>query len=216
MSTDIDFQKPSAIEEFAPLAEGVCPVKWARERVTGARLTSCGRSVGCRDGLTQLQTIVTDITTGAGQPGDLAMLRDIATYIAAMGDCEAALTAARGVLFSLDRYAAEWDAHCNRKRCAALVCTAYISVICLPDRCQGDTACLKACPVGAIAGGPGLIAVVDEARCTRCGACLTVCPQSAIAKSGPVKPRLPDAPIPVGSFATAGAAGVVRRRRRTE
>lgn len=216
MSTDIDFQKLPATEDFAPLAEGVCPVEWARERVAGARLTSCGRSVGCRDGLTQLQTIVTDITTGAGQPNDLAMLRDIATYIAAMGDCEAALTAARGVLFSLDRYAAEWDAHCNRKRCAALVCAAYISVICLPERCQGDTACLKACPVDAIAGGSGLIAVVDEARCTRCGACLTVCPQGAIARSGPVKPKLPDAPIPVGSFATAAAAGVVRRRRRTE
>ena len=216
MSTDIDFQKLPATEDFAPLAEGVCPVEWARERVAGARLTSCGRSVGCRDGLTQVQAIVTDITTGAGQPNDLAMLRDIATYIAAMGDCEAALTAARGVLFSLDRYAAEWDAHCNRKRCAALVCAAYISVICLPERCQGDTDCLKACPVDAIAGGSGLIAVVDEARCTRCGACLTVCPHGAIAKSGPVKPRLPDAPIPVGSFATAAAAGVVRRRRRTE
>lgn len=214
MSTETDFQTSPAIDEFSPLAEGVCPVEWALERVAEARLTSCGRSVTCRDGLAQLQAIVTDITTGAGQPGDLAMLRDVAGYIGAMGDCAAALTAARGVLFSLDHYAAEWEAHCNRKRCASLVCKAYISVICLPDRCQGDTACIKACPVGAIAGGPGLIAVVDEARCTRCGACLTVCPHSAIAKSGPMKPKLPDSPIPVGSF--AAAAGVVRRRRRSE
>jgi len=216
MSTDINLQKQPVTEAFAPLAEGVCPVEWALERVAEARLTSCGRSVTCRDGLTQVQAIITDITTGAGQPNDLAMLRDVVEYIAALGDCEAALTAARGVLFSLDRYAAEWDAHCNRKRCAALVCTAYISVICLPERCQGDTACLKACPVGAIAGGTGLIAVVDEARCTRCGACLTVCPHGALTKFGPVKPKLPDAPIPVGSFAAAAAAGVVRRRRRSE
>lgn len=212
MSTDI--QTLPVTEDWAPLAEGVCPVAWARERVADARLTSCGRSVTCRDGLAQLQAITTDITTGAGQPGDLAMLRDVAGYIAAMGDCDAALTAARSVLFSLDRYAAEWDAHINRRRCGSLMCKAYISVICLPDRCQGDTACIKACPVGAIAGGPGLIAVVDEARCTRCGECLRVCPHTAIVKSGPMKPKLPDSPIPVGSFTTA--AGVVRRRRRTE
>ncbi|HRE29978.1 MAG TPA: NADH-ubiquinone oxidoreductase-F iron-sulfur binding region domain-containing protein, partial [Anaerolineales bacterium] len=83
MSTKIDLQNLPVTEEFAPLAEGVCPVEWALERVAEARLISCGRSVTCRDGLTQVQAIITDITTGAGQPGDLAMLRDVVGYIAA-------------------------------------------------------------------------------------------------------------------------------------
>jgi Fe-S-cluster-containing hydrogenase component 2 len=48
-----------------------------------------------------------------------------------------------------------------------------------PERCTGCGACVKVCPVGAIALMDGR-ARVDDETCTGCGACLDVCPQQAI------------------------------------
>jgi NAD-dependent dihydropyrimidine dehydrogenase PreA subunit len=46
-------------------------------------------------------------------------------------------------------------------------------------RCTGCGACVRACPVGAIALVEGK-ARVDEDTCTGCQACLEVCPEEAI------------------------------------
>ncbi len=36
--------------------------------------------------------------------------------------------------------------------------------------------CLRNCPAEAIIGGKGLIHIVDQDKCTKCGTCLEVCP----------------------------------------
>ena len=72
---------------------------------------------------------------------------------------------------------------------------------------------MSVCPAGAVSGGEGLISVVDTARCTHCGQCFAACPAGAFTKAGMVKPALPEAPVPVGSF-SAEAGGGRRRRRR--
>lgn len=199
----------SEIEELAP---GVCPVDWAKQSIRKAMLENCGKSVMCRDGMLQLHALMHDITTGKGVSDDLALIKDICQVIVESRGCDLASKAASNLLYSMERYAEDWDLHCRRKRCAALVCKSYYSLVILPDKCRGAGRCIAACQYDAISGGKGLISVIDEKKCTRCGDCLTVCPNQAIEKAGAVKPKTPETPVPVGSF--EGAGGGRRRRRR--
>lgn len=65
-----------------------------------------------------------------------------------------------------------------------------------PDKCQACTICAKRCPVGAIAGGKGLVHVIDQEKCIRCGCCFQVCPPrfGAVTKVAgrPVPPPVPE------------------------
>jgi NAD-dependent dihydropyrimidine dehydrogenase PreA subunit len=66
------------------------------------------------------------------------------------------------------------------------------------ERCTGCSACVDACPVGAITLVDGL-AHVDEDVCTGCRACLEVCPREAIR------------PVIEGELIPVEEADVVRR-----
>ncbi len=47
-----------------------------------------------------------------------------------------------------------------------------------PEECIGCTACVGACPFGAIVMEDGKALITDA--CTACGACIDVCPVGAI------------------------------------
>lgn len=198
-------------EEIAVLPEGVCPVDWAKKCIDLARMENCGESVMCRDGMTQLQAIISDLVRGRGEAEDIELLRDIATVISGSKGCELAEKAAKNLLFSLEHYADEWDAHCRRKRCSALVCPSYYNVYIDPAVCKGCGDCIKAAPEGAIAGGEGLISVVKDDSELKTAEFFASCPNGAIKKYGAIKPRIPEEPVAVGSFAAEGGG---RRRRR--
>lgn len=198
------------LPELPPLPEGGCPVDWARQCIRLARGAACGKSVMCRDGLTQLALLAEDAASGRSQPDDIPLMAELCQMIASTGGCALAQKAAENVLRTLREHADVWEQHSRRKRCPALVCKAYYAVYCAPDKCQGCTKCMEVCPSGAISGGGGLICVVDEEKCVRCGKCIEVCPHEARGKYGAVRPRLPDRPVPVGSF----SAAPMRRRRR--
>jgi NADH-quinone oxidoreductase subunit F len=207
-----------AVPDFAELEKGtddkgrmLCPVNWTKECIQAARRHICGKSVACRDGLTQMYLITEDITSGAGRPSDLELLKQIASYVAEAEGCETSKKAAVYTLKSLELYREEWENHCRRKRCRAFVCKSYYSVVCYPEKCQGCTVCMEVCPAGAISGGPGLICVVDESLCLRCGRCMEVCPHGARGKVWDIRPQLPDSPVPVGSFSLQASG---RRRKR--
>jgi len=80
-------------------------------------------------------------------------------------------------------------------------------------RCTGCGACVKVCPVGAIALMDGK-ARVDEELCTGCGACVGVCPEDAIQPviHGELIPA-PARPVPTayqpGSLAGPAGAAIV-------
>jgi formate hydrogenlyase subunit 6/NADH:ubiquinone oxidoreductase subunit I len=53
-------------------------------------------------------------------------------------------------------------------------------------RCQGDAACVRVCPSGAIAVEPadaGWIWRLDDARCVFCGLCQDACANKAVSLS---------------------------------
>lgn len=204
-----DFLPP--MEEVINRGEELCPVAWALDLMTKARAEACGRDVMCRDGLNQIVHILSDDVRGRGETDDLELLKDLLGVIAEQAGCDMARYAANCVLKSIELNVEEWEMHIKRKRCTALYCKSYYTVHVSPEKCTGCGKCLSVCPAGAIAGGEGLIHVVDNDKCTRCGACFEACPDEAFIKAGGVKPRVPESPVPVGSFQ---AGGGLRRRRR--
>ncbi|NTW38663.1 MAG: 4Fe-4S binding protein [Cellulomonadaceae bacterium] len=202
------------------MADTACPVHEALAQVRGAMARTCGREVFCREGTRQVATILTDITLGKGRSGDLEMLEDLCSVMADNASCTMTGTAAARTRDLLRDRAPEWELHVRRQRCTSLTCTMSFTVYVAPDACTGCEACLAVCPESAIVGGAGLVHVISTDACTSCLACLPVCPVGAIRKAGPVKPRLPDSPVPVGSWAGNGtgdaAGGMTRRRRRGE
>jgi len=193
--------------------EGMCPVDWALSVTAYAVHENCGRSVICRDGIKQIHTIIKDITEDRTESSDLELLRDLCVTLKDYGDCDLTYKAADLVLISMDKYSDEWDKHVKRKRCTALVCKKYYTVHIDPAKCKGNGACIAVCPEGAIKGGEGLISVVDNEKCTRCGKCFDACSECAVIKAGAIKPRVPEEPVPVGSVGD-GDDGAGRRRRR--
>jgi NADH:ubiquinone oxidoreductase subunit F (NADH-binding)/ferredoxin len=162
----------------------------------------CGRCSLGREGSYQLREIVTDMTRGKSRASDLEMLREIGEAMRLGCACAAGRTAPNLVLSTLAKFPGEYEAHMKRKKCGALVCAKYVTFHILPELCDGCGACRGECPEEAIEGGKGLIHVIDQDSCDQCGKCYEVCSdlRRAVAKSGPVKPRTPQRPIPVGSW----------------
>jgi len=51
------------------------------------------------------------------------------------------------------------------------------------DKCNGCDACVRICPVNAIAGEKKGMHVIDPELCIECGACGRVCPEGAVEDS---------------------------------
>lgn len=201
-----------SIEEIRQKPDHVCPVRWAYDVATTARLASCGQDTMCRDGLAQVRLLCEAVCTNNAQPSDLELLRSCCEVIKLAGGCEMCVRCVELVLESMNLYADEWNDHVGaRKRCKSLVCNAFCNVYIDPALCKGCGKCIAAAPAGAIEGGEGLISVVRKDAALKTDEFFTVCPNGAIKKySGSVKPPMPMAPVPVGSF---GAAAGGRRRR---
>lgn len=188
--------------------EGVCAVDWALQLATKCRAAACGKSVPCRDGLWQLEALLTWLTTGQAEDESvLDTIKDVLNMLVITG-CELSAGCAKLIQASMNVYAEEWAAHIRRK-CPAQVCAAYYTLYIDPAVCTGCCACQKE----GVEGGEGLIHVIKDDSQLKTAEFIGCCPVGAIKKfSGLVKPKVPDAPVPVGSF--EGEAGGRRRRRR--
>jgi NADH-quinone oxidoreductase subunit F len=166
-----------------------------REEKEEKQQQSCGKSVMCRDGITQLQQIVEDQVRGRGQSDDFELLCDLCKVIAETDGCELSSKAASNILHSLERDYDSWSQHCLRKRCSELVCKANYSVYIDPELCNGCGICLQIEPKGAIDGDSGLIHVVRDDSGLKTETAFAACPHGAIKKAGAVKPRVPENPV---------------------
>jgi NADH:ubiquinone oxidoreductase subunit F (NADH-binding)/ferredoxin len=179
-----------------------CMVEYVLGCMSFAHNASCGKCVLCREGTSQLQCIHADITEGNGKPDDIELLLELAEGIHAGSLCNLGKTAALPILTVMEHFRDEYEMHIRKKRCPALVCKSFITYHILPKQCQGCGVCLTHCPADAIEGGEQMIHVIDQSECTKCGICLDVCPAEyhAVTIAGGVKPKVPDEPIPVGSW----------------
>jgi NADH:ubiquinone oxidoreductase subunit F (NADH-binding)/(2Fe-2S) ferredoxin len=156
--------------------EGTCMVDVARYFLNFTQEESCGKCVPCRVGTRQMVEILTRITEGNGEEGDVEKLEELAQAVKSGSLCGLGQTAPNPVLTTIRYFRDEYRAHVVEKKCPALVCKNLISYYIEPKKCVGCLLCLKNCPVDAISGERKKVHVIDQELCIKCGACLDVCP----------------------------------------
>ncbi len=141
---------------------------------------SCGKCPPCRIGTRRMHEMLTKITEGRGEPGDIERLERLAQNIKASALCGLGQTAPNPVLSTIRYFRDEYEAHINEKRCPAGVCKALLSYTIDPAKCRGCSLCAKVCPVGAISGEIKSPYSIDQTKCIKCGACMEKCKFGAI------------------------------------
>jgi NADH:ubiquinone oxidoreductase subunit F (NADH-binding)/(2Fe-2S) ferredoxin len=142
---------------------------------------SCGKCLPCREGLRMLHEILERVTKGLGTPADVELLEDISRVLIDTSLCQLGGSAPNPVLSTIRYFRDEYDAHILEKRCPAGVCKDLVSYA-INEACVGDALCAKACPSGAISGGPKNLQVIDQDKCIQCDACYQVCNFDAIVR----------------------------------
>ncbi len=177
--------------------EGDCMCDALRGAVDELHLANeCTCTFG-HEGAFQLLAILGDGCGKKGQPGDIALMRDLAPAMEQQAICDEGRATGRVVQQALDLFADEIEPHFAKRQCPTGGCEAFKTFHALVSRCTGCGKCLKACEDGAIMGKPNFVHVVDQAKCTQCGLCLDACPEGAIVRAGAKKPKTPPRPIPV-------------------
>ncbi len=143
---------------------------------------SCGKCTPCREGTKRMLEILTKITDGKGEDGDIEKLEELANAIKTSSLCGLGQTAPNPVLSTLRYFREEYEAHVYEKRCPAGCCTKLLQVVIDADKCKGCSLCSKKCPVGAISGQIKSPFVIDQSKCVKCGVCIDSCKFNAIYK----------------------------------
>jgi NADH-quinone oxidoreductase subunit F len=161
--------------------EDNCMVDIARYFIKFLEEESCGKCVPCREGLKRAAQILTDITEGRGEEGDIELLEELSQTLKDGSLCGLGQSAANPVLSTIRYFRDEYEAHIRDKVCPAGVCKALITYNIVEANCPGCGRCVKACPVGAIAfRGKKEPVILDQEKCIRCGACFEACKLSAV------------------------------------
>ncbi|MBI4495454.1 MAG: NADH-quinone oxidoreductase subunit NuoF [Deltaproteobacteria bacterium] len=116
----------SAIGSGAVIAmdQTTCMVQVAWRLAGFYQHESCGQCVPCRIGTKRLLEILTRITRGHGQEGDLGLLREMGQVLQDSSRCGLGQTCPNAALSTLSKFRGEYEAHIREKRCPASACEA--------------------------------------------------------------------------------------------
>ena len=157
--------------------------------------TECTCTFGHEGGY-QIATILTDICSKKGKPGDIALMRDLAPVMVVQALCDEGKAIGRAVIQALDLFGDEIEAHITKKVCPAGACRAFQTYHILVSKCTGCGKCLAVCEDDAILGKPKFVHVIVQKNCIQCNKCLEACPEGAVITAGADKPKTPPKPIP--------------------
>ena len=162
--------------------EGTCMVGMAKFFLDFTAKESCGKCIHCRIGTKRMLEILTRITEGNGQPGDVELLEELCYGIKDGALCGLGQTAPNPVLTTIKYFRNEYDAHINDKKCPAGECSSLIEYSIDKDKCKGCTLCARNCPVGAISGEVKSAHTIDINKCIKCGKCIATCRVGAVVR----------------------------------
>jgi NADH-quinone oxidoreductase subunit F len=157
-----------------------CMVDIARYFLQFTQDQSCGKCTFCRIGTKRMLEVLTRITEGKGQDGDIELLEDLAYEIKDNSLCGLGQTAPNPVLTTIRYFKHEYEAHIRDKKCPAKACKSLLTYEVIADKCTGCTVCAKNCPVDAIDGDRKQVHFIRQDDCIKCGMCYTKCKFEAI------------------------------------
>lgn len=160
--------------------ETTCMIDVAKFFLDFTQKESCGKCTFCRVGTKRMLEILTRITEGEGQEGDIEMLEDLSYQIKESSLCGLGQTAPNPVLTTLKYFRDEYEAHIIDKKCPAKVCKPLLTYTVDPEKCTGCTVCAKNCPSNCIDGARKEVHFINQEACIRCGACYSKCKFDAI------------------------------------
>lgn len=160
--------------------EDTCMVEFARFFMNFVQEESCGKCVPCRLGTKAMLDVLTRITEGNGQDGDIEYLLELGEQIKESSLCGLGQTAPNPVLSTIRYFRDEYEAHIQDTCCPAHVCKPLIQYSIDVEACTGCGRCLRACPVEAISGAKKETHIIDQEKCIKCGSCVEVCKFDAV------------------------------------
>lgn len=160
--------------------ETTCMVDMARFFLDFTQKESCGKCTFCRIGTKRMLEILTRITEGKGEEGDIEKLEELAYQIKDSSLCGLGQTAPNPVLTTLKYFRAEYEAHIYDKKCPAKSCKELLKFEVIKELCNGCGVCARNCSVDAIKGDRKQPHFIVEEDCIRCGICFEKCKFDAI------------------------------------
>ena len=160
--------------------EDTCMVEFARFFMNFVQEESCGKCVPCRLGTKAMLDVLTRITEGNGQDGDIEYLLELGEQIKESSLCGLGQTAPNPVLSTIRYFRDEYEAHIQDACCPAHVCKPLIQYSIDVEACTGCGRCLRACPAEAMSGAKKETHIIDQEKCIKCGSCVEVCKFDAV------------------------------------
>lgn len=156
-----------------------CMVDIARYFIHFLLEESCGKCVPCREGLYQINLLLSNICEGKGRLSDIDQIIELCKCLQEGSLCALGKSAANPVLSTIKYFKDEYLAHIERKQCPAGVCRALVTYT-ITESCTACGVCKKVCPVNAITGDKKIKHLIKPELCIRCGACESVCKFDAV------------------------------------
>jgi NADH:ubiquinone oxidoreductase subunit F (NADH-binding)/(2Fe-2S) ferredoxin len=160
--------------------ETSCMVDVARYFVDFLMYESCGKCVPCREGLKQMNHVLSNICEGQGEEGDVETLMEVAQLMATASLCGLGGTAPNPVLSTIRHFRGEYESHIYDRKCSAGVCKNLFDYFIEESLCTGCSLCRMKCPEKIISGEKKKPHNIDSGKCIKCGICFNSCKYGAI------------------------------------